>query len=128
MSTRLDQCGWTAAQQLAPCVLCHRPAIMRSPRDKPCHWTCAVAWADEHQDQDHEPEPGKARCTMAEPCHKASCGACYPDEHLDQDHDRGKCHGCKGGGLVPAPGCSCNANAHTCTPTICTVCGGTGRA
>jgi hypothetical protein len=126
MTTRLDQRGWTAAQDLAPCVLCHQPAIMRSPRGKPCHWTCALAWADEHQDQDHEPERGKARCTRAEPCHQASCGGCYPDEH--QDHEDGKCPACKGGGLVPAPGCTCNANAHTCAPMICTVCGGTGRA
>ena len=95
MTTRFDQRGWTAAQQLASCVLCHRAAIMRSPRGKPCHWTCALAWADEHQDQDHED---------------------------------GKCYVCKGGDLVPAPGCSCNANAHTCRPVVCKVCKGTGLA
>ena len=27
MTTKLDQPGWAAAQQFAPCVLCHRPAI-----------------------------------------------------------------------------------------------------
>ncbi len=30
MTTRLDQRGWTAAQDLAPCVRCNLPAIMRS--------------------------------------------------------------------------------------------------
>jgi len=100
MTAKLDQRGWTAAQDLAPCVLCRWAAIMRSPRGKPCHWTCALAWADEHQDQDHE--RGKAL--------------------------HGRCVVCKGGGLVPAPGCTCNGTAHTCTPMICAVCGGTGRA
>jgi hypothetical protein len=100
MTTKLDQRGWTAAQDLALCVLCHRPAIMRSPRRKPCHWTCALGRANEHQDQDHE----------------------------RGNSPRGRCAACKGGGLVPAPRCTCNGNAHTCTPMICTVCGGTGRA
>ena len=54
MTVRLDQRGWTAAQHLAPCVICHEPAILRSPRGKPCHWTCAVAWVNEHQDQADE--------------------------------------------------------------------------
>jgi hypothetical protein len=54
MTTRLGQRGWTAAPKLAPCVLCQRPAILRSPRDKPCHWTCAMAWLEEHQDHDDE--------------------------------------------------------------------------
>jgi len=39
------------SQWVAPCVICHQPAILRSPRGKPCHWTCAVAWVNEHQDQ-----------------------------------------------------------------------------
>ena len=30
MATRLDQRGWTAAQHVAPCVICHQPAILRS--------------------------------------------------------------------------------------------------
>ncbi len=34
-----------------PCVICHQPAILRSPRGKPCHWTCALAWVTEHHDQ-----------------------------------------------------------------------------
>src|SRR5215472_17151434 len=100
MTAKLDQRGWTAAQDLAPCVLCRWAAIMRSPRGKPCHWTCALAWADEHQDQDHE--DGEARCTLASPCHEASCGACYPEQY--QDQDRGLCPTCKGGGLMPTPG------------------------
>jgi len=54
MAIKLDHQGWTAAQQLAPCVICQQPAILRSPRGRPCHWTCAVAWASEHQDHEHE--------------------------------------------------------------------------
>jgi hypothetical protein len=100
MSTRLDQRGWAAAQDLAPCALCHRPAIMRAPRGKPCHLTCAQAWTNEHEDQDHE--HAEAR--------------------------RGKCAACKGGGLLPAPGCTCNGTVHTCVPVVCTVCNGTGLA
>ena len=37
-----------------------------------------------------------------------------------------RCGTCGGGGLVPAPGCTCGGNAHTCLPTICTVCNGSG--
>ncbi len=36
------------------------------------------------------------------------------------------CPACGGGGLVPAPGCTCDGNAHTCVPAICTVCHGSG--
>jgi hypothetical protein len=36
------------------------------------------------------------------------------------------CQDCKGGGLVPGSGCTCDGDAHTCTPTICTVCMGSG--
>ena len=32
------------------------PAILPSPRGKPCHWTCAVAWVSEHQAQAGERE------------------------------------------------------------------------
>ena len=42
MVTRLDHRGWAAARWVAPCVICHQPAILRSPRGKPCHWTCAA--------------------------------------------------------------------------------------
>jgi hypothetical protein len=35
MAAKLDQRGWTAAEQLAPCVICYQPAILRSPRNKP---------------------------------------------------------------------------------------------
>jgi hypothetical protein len=45
----LDHRGWTAAQHLTLCVICQRPAILRSPRGKPCHWTCALAWVSEHR-------------------------------------------------------------------------------
>jgi hypothetical protein len=36
------------------------------------------------------------------------------------------CQDCKGGRLVPALGCACDGDGHTCTPTICTVCMGSG--
>jgi hypothetical protein len=57
MSTRPDQRGWTAARQLGPCVLCGQPAILRSPRGRPCHWTCATTWTRQHgQDRQQEKE------------------------------------------------------------------------
>lgn len=32
-----------------PCVICHRPALCRSPaRDVPCHKSCAEAWITAH--------------------------------------------------------------------------------
>jgi hypothetical protein len=35
--------------QPAPCVLCGRPALCRSPaRDVPCHKGCAEAWITAH--------------------------------------------------------------------------------
>jgi len=36
------------------------------------------------------------------------------------------CPACRGGGLVPSPGCSCNSDMHTCMPVICTLCCGSG--
>ena len=34
---------------LAPCVLCGRPALCRSPaKDKPCHKGCAERWIATH--------------------------------------------------------------------------------
>jgi hypothetical protein len=34
---------------LAPCVLCGRPALCRSPvKDVPCHKGCAEAWITTH--------------------------------------------------------------------------------
>ena len=36
------------------------------------------------------------------------------------------CQDCKGGGLVPGPGCACAGNVHTRTPGICPTCPGTG--
>jgi len=51
MAATLTHRGWTAAEHLGTCVLCYQPAILRSPRGKPCHWTCALAWANEHRDQ-----------------------------------------------------------------------------
>jgi hypothetical protein len=56
MAAKLDNRGWTAAQHLAPCVICHEPAILPSPRGKPCQWTCAVAWVSEHEAQADERE------------------------------------------------------------------------
>jgi hypothetical protein len=38
---------------LAPCVLCGRPALCRSPaRDVPCHKGCAEAWISAHARND----------------------------------------------------------------------------
>jgi hypothetical protein len=36
-----------------------------------------------------------------------------------------QCPGCGRGVLDPAPGRTCNGNAHACTPVICSVCDGT---
>lgn len=34
----------------APCVICGKPAFMRSPdKGAPCHKTCAEAWLDAHR-------------------------------------------------------------------------------
>ena len=60
MAAKLDHRGWTAAQRVAPCAICHQPAIRQSPRGKPCHWTCALAWVNEHQDQAAKPEGRRA--------------------------------------------------------------------
>lgn len=49
MAAKLDHRGWTASQWVTPCVICYQPAILRSPRGKPYHWTCAMAWVNEHQ-------------------------------------------------------------------------------
>jgi hypothetical protein len=46
----------------APRTLCHLPPG-RDPEvttGKPCHWTCAVAWINEHQDQGDEDEQAAA--------------------------------------------------------------------
>ena len=107
MTVRLDQRGWTAAQHTRPCVICGRAAILRSPRGKPCHWTCAVAWVDEHQAQDDDHGTNVRRI-----------GAIM--------NSNNSCTTCSGGGLVPARGCTCDGNTHTCTPAICHVYGGTG--
>jgi hypothetical protein len=32
-----------------------------------------------------------------------------------------------GAGLAPSPGCTCDGDAHTSTPAICTTCNDTGR-
>jgi hypothetical protein len=58
MVVKLDHRGWTADQWIAPCVICHSPAILRSPRGRPCHWGCAVTWVNGHEDQaDARQEP-----------------------------------------------------------------------
>ena len=51
MTCRLDHRGWTADEPGGPCVICGKPAILRSPRVKLCHWTCTMAWVSEHQDK-----------------------------------------------------------------------------
>ena len=42
MVVKLDHRGWTAAQHAAPCVICHEPAILRSPGASPA--TGPVPW------------------------------------------------------------------------------------
>ena len=55
MTVKLDHRGWTAAQHLAPCVICHQPAILRSPRDKLGHWTWVASCAGPMR----TPRPGR---------------------------------------------------------------------
>jgi len=43
-------------------------------------------------------------------------------------NSKDRCGTCGGSGLVPAKGCTCTGNAHTCIPAVCPVCHGTGRA
>jgi hypothetical protein len=55
MTGQLDHRGWTAAQNPVTCVICGQLAVLRSPRGKPCPWTCALVWTEEHrQAEDHE--------------------------------------------------------------------------
>jgi hypothetical protein len=42
-------------------------------------------------------------------------------------NSKDQCTACGGGGLVPAPDCACDGNAHTCTAVVCTMCNGTGH-
>jgi hypothetical protein len=37
-------------EDLALCVICHQAAVLRSAQGKPCNWTAAVGWINEHQD------------------------------------------------------------------------------
>ena len=39
-----------------PCVLCTKPSIVRSPRGKPCHMTCAAAYLDRQDEAKAERE------------------------------------------------------------------------
>ena len=39
MIIKPDRRGWTAGQWVTPCVICGQPAILRSPRGRPSHWT-----------------------------------------------------------------------------------------
>lgn len=50
---RLDWSSATVGDP-APCVLCGKPALMRSPRGVPCHKTCAERWHDEHGQEQKE--------------------------------------------------------------------------
>ena len=45
----LDWRKGQVSDQPAPCVLCGRPALCRSPvKDVPCHKGCAEAWISAH--------------------------------------------------------------------------------
>ncbi len=46
--------------------------------------------------------------------------------HRSDHEQQGPVRTCGGGGLVPALGCTCDGNEHTCIPAICTVCHGSG--
>ena len=67
---------------LALCVICHQPAILRSPRGRPYHWTCAVSWVIEH---DRRGPGGRAPAAAITVHHGRPSGclealdACYVD-------------------------------------------------
>lgn len=44
----LDWSKTGSAGDPAPCVICGKPALCRSPKGKPCHKVCAEAWAANH--------------------------------------------------------------------------------
>ncbi|MEH0821513.1 MULTISPECIES: hypothetical protein [unclassified Micromonospora] len=48
MSTLLDWTRDGGAGESAPCVICGKPAICRSPAGKPVHKVCAEAWTEQH--------------------------------------------------------------------------------
>ena len=73
MATRLDHRGWTAAEWVAASVICGRPAILRSPWGRPCHWTCALTWTQQH-DQAHDGEQRAAQePAMRQPFRRDLC-------------------------------------------------------
>lgn len=46
---RLDWSKSRVSAAPEPCVICGKPALMRSPdRDVPCHKTCAEQWLGDH--------------------------------------------------------------------------------
>jgi hypothetical protein len=47
MPTSLDWRRDGSAGDPAPCVICGKPAICRSPAGKPVHKVCAEAWIDQ---------------------------------------------------------------------------------
>jgi hypothetical protein len=58
--TVLDWTKTGSAGPSEPCVICHRPAICRSPGGKPCHKVCAERWAAEHATTTGGPALGRA--------------------------------------------------------------------
>jgi hypothetical protein len=36
------------AGKTEPCVICHKPTMLLSPRGKPVHKVCAEQWTDRH--------------------------------------------------------------------------------
>jgi hypothetical protein len=44
---------------VAPWVFCGEPAILRSPRGRPRHWACALAWTEAHHQADEHGRRGR---------------------------------------------------------------------
>ena len=76
MATQLDHRGWTAAWYFAPCVLCHQPAILLSPRGRPYHWTCALGWTG-YATGDTLSDRSTARYLIAAPAAESAGGCAH---------------------------------------------------
>jgi hypothetical protein len=49
--------GRPAGETMRDLQTARDPAVTKG---RPCHWTCAVTWVNEHQDQDAEHQPQAA--------------------------------------------------------------------
>jgi hypothetical protein len=57
--TVLDWSTTGSVGAAAPCVVCGKPALCRSPKGAPCHKTCAEAWTDTHPNTNPNTRQGK---------------------------------------------------------------------